>query len=183
MSLDEAIRQEIKQNDATVVSGRENLVHKRHGAKKEEETNEEKNQEKKKKNRRKKWKTSTLPRSSTSVCEQQSSKNRRRKPRDNKWEVRQTRRRTPTLSPPALSLSSLRGSRRKEKEDSAKRFPYRNGYENAMLQTVMCGIRHRISRRNGQNALNITQPPVLPSYSIIPFHKQFFVIFQKPLLM
>jgi hypothetical protein len=41
--LDEAIRQEIKQNDATVVSGHDNLDHKCHGAKKEEETNEEKN--------------------------------------------------------------------------------------------------------------------------------------------
>jgi hypothetical protein len=121
----------------------------------------------------------TLPRSSTSVCEQQSSKNRRRKPRDNKWEVRQTRTPTPTLSPPFLSLSSLRGSRRKEKEDSAKRFPYRNGYENAILQTVMFGIRHRISRRNGQNVLHITQPPVLPCYLIIPFHKQFFCNFSK----
>ncbi len=57
MSLDEAIRQEIKQNDATVVvSGRDNLVHKRHGAKKEEETNEEKIQEKKKKKQKKKTK-------------------------------------------------------------------------------------------------------------------------------
>lgn len=52
----------------------------------------------------------TLPPSSTSVCEQQSSKNRRRKPRDNKWEVRQTRRRTPTLSPPSLSLFTARVS-------------------------------------------------------------------------
>jgi hypothetical protein len=39
MSLDEAIRQEIKQNDATVVSGRDNLDHKRHGAKKQEQKN------------------------------------------------------------------------------------------------------------------------------------------------
>jgi hypothetical protein len=55
MSLDEAIQQEIKQNDATVVSGRDNLDHKRHGAKKEEETNEEKNsgKEKKKKTEKK----------------------------------------------------------------------------------------------------------------------------------
>jgi hypothetical protein len=47
--LDEAIRQEIKQHDATVVSGHDNLDHKCHGAKKEEETNEEKNSGGKKK--------------------------------------------------------------------------------------------------------------------------------------
>jgi hypothetical protein len=77
------------------------------------------------------------------------------------------------LSLPPLSLSSLRGSRRKEKEDTAKRFPQWNAYENAILKTVMCGIRHGISWRNGQTALHITQPHVLPSYTVIPFHNNF----------
>lgn len=166
MSLDEVIRQEIKQNDATVVSGRDNLDHKRHGAKKEEETNEEKNSEKRKK---KKW---HFPRAQRRYVSNKAPKidGENHATTSGKCDKLAG---AHQLSLPPLSLSSLRGSRRKEKEDSAKRFPYRNGYENAILQTVMWWIRHGISWRNGQNALHITQPPVLSSYPIIPFHNNF----------
>lgn len=89
---------------------------------------------------------------------------------------------TNSLSPLSLSLH-CEGLAGKEKEDSAKRFPYRNGDENAMLQTVMCGIRHRISRRNGQNALQITQPPVLPSYPHNSIPQTIFCNFSKTITM
>lgn len=172
--LDEAIRQEIKQNDATVVSGHDNLDHKCHGAKKEEETNEEKNSGGQKNNNNKNEKPLHFPGAQRRYASNKAPKidGESHATTSGKCDKLAD---AHQLSLPPLSLSSLRGSRRKEKEDSAKRFPYRNVYENAILRTVMCGIRHRISWRNGQNALHITQPHVLPSFTIIPFHNNFFL--------
>jgi hypothetical protein len=114
MSLDEAIRQEIKQNDATVVSGRDNLDHKCHAAKKEEETNEEKKfrggGKKKKKTEKNEKPRHTSPELNVGMRATKLQKSTEKTTRQQVGSATNSHTHTNSLSPLSLSLFTARVS-------------------------------------------------------------------------